>query len=141
MISTAIVDSGPLIASVNRADPAHHACLEALRCHEYRLVIPVMCVAEVAYLLAGQAGSIIEARFLRGLEQFDVQAPLPKEWNRIAGLVEQYADFPLGGTDASVVVLAERHSTDLLITLDRRHFDNVRPKHCKSFRILPEKTW
>ena len=141
MISTAIVDSGPLIASVNGADPAHHACVEALQCHEYQLVIPAMCVAEVAYLLASEVGSMIEARFLRGLESFDVQSPLPKEWSRIAGFVEQYADFPLGGTDASIVVLAERYGTDLLITLDRRHFEIVKPKHFERFRILPEKTW
>jgi predicted nucleic acid-binding protein len=141
MISTAIVDSGPLIAAVNRADPAHKACVEALQSPDYALVIPAMCVAEAAYLLASEVGSMIEAQFLRGLESFDVQAPLPKEWIRIADFVEQYADFPPGGTDASIVALAERYRTDLLLTLDRRHFEVVKPKHCERFRILPEKTW
>jgi predicted nucleic acid-binding protein len=141
MISTAIVDSGPLIASVNKADPSHIACVKALISHEYHLVIPAMCVAEAAYLLASEVGSGIEAQFLRGLESFDVQVPILDEWERIADYVEKYADLRLGGTDASIVVLAERHNTDLLITLDRRHFEIVRPKHCKGFRILPEKNW
>ena len=44
----------------------------------------------------------------------------------------------LGGTDASVVALAERLNTDLIITLDRRHFNAVRPRHCLAFRLLPE---
>jgi predicted nucleic acid-binding protein len=100
-----------------------------------------MCVAEAAYLLASEVGSLVEARFLQGLESFDVQAPFSKEWRRIGELVERYADFPLGGTDASVAALAERFGTDLLITLDRRHFEVVRPNHCKRFRILPERTW
>jgi predicted nucleic acid-binding protein len=141
MISTAVVDSGPLVASVNRSDPAHRACLEALQCSDYQLVIPAMCVAEAAYLLASEAGSLIEARFLRGLESFDVQAPFSNEWSRIGELVERYADFPLGGTDASLVALSERYKTDLVLTLDRRHFEVLRPKHCKRFRILPERTW
>lgn len=55
----------------------------------------------------------------------------------IGELVEQYADFPLGGTDASVVALAERLRTEVIITLDRRHFGIVRPKHCERFILLP----
>lgn len=79
-----------------------------------------------------------EAAFFRGLAGFEVLAPLPGDWVRIAELVEQYADFPLGGTDASVVALAERLGTDLVITLDRRHFGAIRPRHCAAFTILPD---
>jgi predicted nucleic acid-binding protein len=64
--------------------------------------------------------------------------PEPEDWPRIAELVERYRDFPLGGVDASIVALAERLNTDLLITLDRRHFAAVRPRHVAAFRILPE---
>ena len=67
----------------------------------------------------------------------DVEAPLPEEWLRIGELVEEYGDFPLGGTDASVIALAERLETSLLLTLDRRHFLAVRPRHCEAFELLP----
>jgi hypothetical protein len=43
----------------------------------------------------------------------------------------------LGGTDASVVSLAERFKTDIILTLDRRHFGAIRPRHCDAFRLLP----
>jgi uncharacterized protein len=56
---------------------------------------------------------------------------------RIAELVEQYADFPLGGTDASVIALAERLDTATIITLDHRHFAAVAPRHTKAFELLP----
>jgi hypothetical protein len=36
-----------------------------------------------------------------------------------------------------VISLAERLNTDLVITLDRRHFGAVRPRHCRAFRLLP----
>ena len=47
------------------------------------------------------------------------------------------ADFSLGGTDASVIALAERLKTELVITLDRRHFGSVRPRHAPALRLLP----
>ena len=137
MISLAIVDSGPLVAAANGADPAHRACLAALQSPGLRLVIPALCVAEATYLIHSYRGPSTEARFLRGLEGFDVQAPLAQDWPRIGELVEQYADLPLGGTDASVIALAERLRTDIVITLDRRHFGVVRPRHCERLRLLP----
>jgi uncharacterized protein len=137
MISIAIVDSGPLVAAANTADPAHRACLEVFKSPQLRLVIPALCVAEACYLIAQSRMRAQEARFLRGLTKADVQAPFSQDWPRIADLVEQYSNFPLGGTDASVIALAERLQTDLIITIDRRHFGSVRPKHCERFRLLP----
>lgn len=137
MISIVVVDSGPLLAAANRADPDHAACLEVLRDLQYRLVIPALCVAEVSYFLGSRQGAEVESRFLRGLEAFDVRAPGPAEWRRIAELVTQYADVSLGGTDASVISLAESLDTDLVLTLDRRHFAAVKPWHRKRFKILP----
>src|SRR5947199_201361 len=81
-----------------------------------------LVIAEVSYMVGKRLGSKIEAAFLRGLEQFDVAAPSPEEWVAIGDVVERYGDFPLGAADASAVVLAERLSTDLIVTLDRRHF-------------------
>jgi predicted nucleic acid-binding protein len=40
----------------------------------------------------------------------------------MAELVETYADFPLGTTDAAVVAVAERLGVSEIATLDRRHF-------------------
>ncbi len=137
MISIAIVDSGPLIASANTADPQHRPCLAALRSPRYQLVIPALCVAEVTYLLGRREGARAEATFLRGLENFDVEAPMPAEWSRVADLVKRYEKLRLGGTDASVVALAERFKTDIIITLDHRHFGTIRPKHSDAFRLLP----
>ena len=138
MISIAIVDSGPLIAVANRADPHHHSCLEALQRPGFHLIIPVFCVAEAAYIIGRRQGARMESRFLRGLEEFNVQAPEIEDWQRMTELVEQYADFPLGAADASVIALAERLETDLIITPDHRKFRAVRPSHRTQFHLLPE---
>ncbi len=44
---------------------------------------------------------------------------------------------PLGGTDASVIALAERHGATRVATLDRRHFTVVRPRHVQALDLLP----
>jgi len=56
---------------------------------------------------------------------------------RMAELAERYADLGLGGTDASLVALAERLGLTTLATFDRRHFTVVRPAHTPSFTLLP----
>ncbi len=55
----------------------------------------------------------------------------------MAELAERYADLGLGGTDASLVALAERLGLTTLATFDRRHFTVVRPTHTPSFTLLP----
>jgi predicted nucleic acid-binding protein len=99
--------------------------------------VPALVVAEVTYLVGRRLGPRVEAAFLRGLEAFEVEAPGREDWTAIAELVERYADFPLGGTDASVAVLAERLATDLIVTLDRRHFGAVRMSDGEPFTVLP----
>jgi len=92
----------------------------------------------VTYLVAARLGAEAEATFLDGLALFEVEAPSRSDWRRIAELVRQYQDLPLGGADASVVALAERLNTDVVITLDQRHFRAIRPLHAATFHILPE---
>jgi predicted nucleic acid-binding protein len=133
----AIVDSGPLYAVVDADDDDHGRCLEVLQRTDLELVVPALVVAEVTYLIGRRLGPRAEAAFLRGLEGFEVEAPGREDWTGIAELVERYADFPLGGTDASVAVLAQRLGTDLIVTLDRRHFGAVRMSDGEPFTVLP----
>ncbi|TMM16694.1 MAG: PIN domain-containing protein [Actinobacteria bacterium] len=59
------------------------------------------------------------------------------DWLRIAELVARYRDLPLGTVDASIVAAAERLGVATIATLDRRHFDIVRPVHRTAFELLP----
>jgi predicted nucleic acid-binding protein len=133
-----IVDTGPLYAAVDANDPDHGPIAALFERPEIQLVLPALAVAEALYLIATRLGPLPEATFARGLASLDIEVPEPEDWVRIAELVEQYADFPLGGTDASVVALAERLETDVVITLDRRHFGAIRPRHCEALRLLPD---
>jgi len=133
----AIVDAGPLYAAVDADDDDHARCVDILQQSDLDLVVPALVVAEVTYLVGRRLGPKIEAEFLRGLATLEIEAPAAEEWPAIAALVRRYGDLPLGGTDASVAVLAERLGTDLVVTLDRRHFGVIRSSQGRPFRLLP----
>ena len=96
-------------------------------------------IAETAYLIGRQLGPAAEARFFRSVAdgEIAVESLGPADDLRIADLVDQYASLPLGGTDASVIALAERLDQTRIATLDRRHFTVVRPAHCDAFELVP----
>jgi uncharacterized protein len=134
----AVVDAGPLYAAVDADDPDHERAAEVLSRQGYRFFVPMLAVGEVVHFIAERLGPLTEAAFIEGLAEVAVESPGSDEWARIVELVRQYRDFPLGTVDASVVALAERLNTDLIVTLDHRHFRAIRPRHVPAFRLLPE---
>jgi hypothetical protein len=96
-------------------------------------------VTEVVYLIGSRLGADAEVRFLGDLAagEFTVEPVAAGDWLRIAELVSQYRDLPLGSVDASVVATAERLDITQIATLDRRHFSIVRPTHAPSFELIP----
>lgn len=97
-------------------------------------------ITEVTYLIGTRIGPEAEVRFLGDLANGDlgVEPVAASDWLRIAQLVHQYQDLPLGTVDASVVAAAERLNESTIATLDRRHFSVVRPHHTDAFTLLPE---
>ncbi len=137
MTSLTVVDAGPLYAAADADDQDHLASRTALSRADLRLVVPALVVAEATYFVGRRLGATAESRFLRGMGELDVEGPSNEDFTRIAELVEKYADFPLGGTDASVIALAERLDAATILTLDRRHFAAIAPRHRKAFELLP----
>lgn len=112
----------------------------APRCCNRRLVVPALVIAEATYLIEQAKGPVAEAAFLRSLRshRYQVEAPTETDLLRSAELVDQYADLPLGGTDASIVALAARLGEVEIATIDRRHFTVIRPIHADHFTLLPD---
>lgn len=137
MTRLAVVDAGPLYAAADADDQDHRASRATLSRTDLRLVVPAMVIAEATYFVGKRLGAVAESKFLRGMAELDVEGPSSEDFTRIAQLVETYADFPLGGTDASIVALAERLDTPTIVTLDRRHFAAIAPAHRKAFDLLP----
>jgi uncharacterized protein len=137
MTFLAVVDAGPLYAAADADDQDHLASRATLARADLRLVVPALVIAEATYFVGRRLGAAAESRFLHGIGELDVEGPSREDFMRMTELVEQYADFPLGGIDASVVALAERLDTAIIVTLDRRHFGAIAPHHRPAFELLP----
>lgn len=100
--------------------------------------MPTLVITEVAYLLGTRLGVEPEVRFLGDLAAGNLFAEpvAASDWMRIAELVAQYRDLPLGTVDASVIATAERLETNEIATVDRRHFTVVR-SNIGSLTLLP----
>jgi hypothetical protein len=103
------------------------------------LIVPALVITEVVYLLSTRLGTEPEVRFLGDLADgaFAVEPVAAGDWLPIAELVARYRDLPLGTVDASVVTTAERLGINEIATVDRRHFNTVRPRHIEAFTLVP----
>ena len=137
-----VCDTGPLVAAADRDEEHNRACTDlftSLHLAGRAILVPAPVVAEVGYLLGRAGGPKVEAYFLRSIVQqtiliVDLQI---EDYERMTELVEVYADFPLGTTDAAVIAVAERLNVTEIATLDHRHFRAVRPRHANAFTLLP----
>lgn len=134
-----VVDTGVLLAAADRSDPDHDRCAQVLQDTQGPLVTTGLVVAETAYLIQRQLGPTAESGFFRALANGQIQIePLSAvDLEQIADLVAQYEDLPLGGTDASLIAIAERLDQTQIATIDHRHFAVVRPKHAQAFSLVP----
>lgn len=137
-----VCDTGPLVAAADRDDADNRACTDlftSLHLARRPILVPTLVVAEVGYLLGRAGGSRIESAFLRSIAQQTITVVNLEldDYERMADLVDTYADFPLGTTDAAVVAVAERLRVAEVATLDHRHFRAVRPRHVPAFTLLP----
>ena len=137
-----LVDTNVLVAAARTADTNHGAAARLLETLDEPLLVPPTVLAEVCYLLNEWGGPGVEVRFLRDIRPGGLQLAelTTADVARMADLVERYADLRLGGTDASLVAIAERLRIDRIATFDRRHFTVVHPAHVAAFTLLPEVT-
>lgn len=133
-----VVDTGPLIASLDRNDPDHSACLALLQGSPEPLVIPAPVLVEVDYFLL-RVDPRVELEFLADIAAgaFVIESLLRDDYFRIHEICAQYEDLRLGLVDASVIAVAERLNERSIATLDTRHFRAIRPRHVDAFELLP----
>ena len=134
-----LLDSGFLLASLNSSEAEHSATIRVLESIREPIVLPVPAITEVAYLLARDIGKDAAADFISSLADTELilEAPLAEDYLRSAEILRQYADANLDFVDALIAATAERLNIKRLLTLDRRDFQLIRPRHCDGFELLP----
>ena len=132
-----LLDTGPLVAAIDRSDKHHARCAALLESAKGPLLVPTTVIVEVCWLLEERPE--VESAFLAAVaaDEFEHITITAGDISRMAELVRTYADLPLGAVDASVIAVAERLKLSDVATLDRRHFTVVRPKHTTALTLLP----
>lgn len=133
MDTSVIVDTGPLVAFLNRTDRFHNWTKQ----HWERIRPPLFTcepvLAETCFLLRHLPGgnhAVLEL-VNRGVIQpiFNME----EEVRSLINLIQRYADVPMSLADACLVRMAEQHAQRMVFTLDqdfriyRKHSRHVIP--------------
>jgi uncharacterized protein len=134
-----LADTNIWLAAADRRSDRHGECAAVLREHRGQLAAPVPVIAEASWLILDRLGTAAQAAFLRLITSGQL-TPVDltgEDWQRCAGLAEQYASLRLDLIDASLIAVAERLGLTTLATLNHRDFTVVRPRHTTAFTLLP----
>lgn len=134
-----VLDTGPLLAALDAADPDHDRCAALLSDAREDLVVPILVLAELDYWCHARLGVQAWVSFLEDLlaGAYRLEACADVDLARCRELQRQYDDQALGVVDASVLALVERLRESKLATLDHRHFAILRPAHVEALDLLP----
>jgi hypothetical protein len=134
-----LVDTGPLVAILDRNDSNHAKCVQAAAdLPADRLVTSWPCFTEAMYLVGRRTG-VAGQEALWGM----VSDGFLKMWGiqteqipRMAELMRQYQDLPMDLADASLVAIAEDTGHHRVFTLDS-HFRVYRFIDGSVFDVAP----
>jgi uncharacterized protein len=132
-----LVDAGPLVALIDRADPYHRACREALATIRDPLASAWPAFTEAMYLLRSSAearGALWEMINVGGVRLLDLGHD---DCPRMRELMWKYRDRPMDLADTALVRVAERERLRRVFTTDRQDFEVYRPDRLARFEILP----
>lgn len=133
MDTSVIVDTGPLVAFLNRADCFHNWTTQHWEQIRPPLLTCEPVLAETCFLLRHLPGgnqAVLEL-VNRGVLQpiFDLE----EEVRSLINLIRRYADVPMSLADACLVRMSEQHAQRKVFTLDqdfriyRKHSRHVIP--------------
>lgn len=135
-----ILDTSGLLAAMDSGQRLHAPAKEVLEGFVGSMILSPFVLAELDYLLITRFGREAESALLEEVSRgtYRLEPFSAEDIAKARAVIERYADFgDVGLADASNVVLAERHGTRDILTLDERHFRAMRDLQGCPFRLLP----
>jgi predicted nucleic acid-binding protein len=138
MTSNALIDTGAMLALLDRTDRWHRPCVQAFE----QLRLPLMtseAVLTELFHLVGESRHEMEAawRLVRS-GAIALAAIENSELAQIHTLMSRYADRPMDFADATLVYLAKRERLSTVFTVDHADFETYRIEGRRRFRVVPE---
>jgi predicted nucleic acid-binding protein len=134
-----LLDTSGLLSAIDRSQRQHEACAEIITTTRHPLVLSPFVLAELDYLLATTVGASAQNSLLEEVERgaYRLEPFTAADVAAARRVIQRYPDLNVGLADASLVVLARRHRTRDVLTLDERHFRSMRTLDGRRFRLLP----
>ena len=134
-----LLDTSGLLAALFSDQNRHEECARALLDAEPPRILSPFVLAELDYLIVKYAGVDAELRLLEEIESgvYKIASFDAQDIADAHAVISRYKPLRIGLADASNVVLADRHDTRDILTLDERHFRTLKPSRHRRFRILP----
>ena len=137
-MNTRLVDTGPLVAYLDRSDPAHSGVAAVWDAYPGQLASTSAVVTECMHFLARRdEGPILLAGLVAASGMLVYDYTQPPALRPAAELMRKYAGVPMDFADATLVLLAEDLGVREILTLDRRGFTVFRTRKRRDFRLLP----
>ena len=122
MKTKVIVDTGPLVALLNRSDHAHGWVLQQMAHLQPPLITCEAVLAEATYLTRHTTGARIALLEMLGDGFLTMGLSIADQHPALLAMVRRYVDVPMSLADACVVRLAELHPQSPIMTLDADFF-------------------
>jgi uncharacterized protein len=122
----AIVDTGPLVAFMDRGEPFHEWSVAQLEQVRGSLVTCEAVIAETDYIIRSRGGSPLGLYDRVADGTLDVSFSLSREVRAVAKLLQRFADQEMQLADACLVRLSELHVDCVVLTTDVRDFSIYR---------------
>lgn len=135
-----LLDTGPLVALLDRRDQWHARCAAELLAVIPRCLTVDAVVAEACHLVSRGGGAPdvpLEFLLTAGIPIVGLETGGHR---RAASLMRLYSRVPMDFADACLVALAEALDITTACTIDIRGFRAYRPPRGKRFTILPQPT-
>ncbi|MGD1090843.1 MAG: PIN domain-containing protein [Bryobacteraceae bacterium] len=137
MGASALVDTGAILALLDRTDRWHRVCIEAFRQLRLPLGTSEAVLTEVFHLV-GDSRKEMEAAWKFARSGALLLLPIDNsELPQIHTLMSRYWDRPMDFADATIVHLAKRESLSTVFTVDFGDFETYRIEGRRRFRVLP----
>lgn len=132
-----LLDTGPLVALLDRSDGAHASCVEALRSVSGRMLTTEPVVTEALWLLDHSLAAQKACVELLLAADVKIVGQTSDMLKRAIELMEKYHNVPMDYADATLVVLAENEGVADIFTLDKRGFEVYRFNGKHRFSLVP----
>jgi uncharacterized protein len=140
MGANALIDTGAILALLDRTDRWHSLCRDTFQQLRLPLMTSDAILTELFHLVGDNRRKMESAWKFISSGAIELAAIAHSELPEIHALMSRYGDRPMDFADATLVYLARRESLSTVFTVDHADFETYRIEGRRKFRVVPRTT-